>query len=675
MPNPDLKFIPGRLPEGYAAIPISAEQAGAPVRLCVLARRTPDAAAGPLVLLRDLLDANVYLGCLSDAGGVVHQWVEVWVQDVSRLAESPAGAAGALTNAMLDDRWTRQAKSFERTERPLLVLTGWESKPGAPTWLDPAGAQAVHAKDAQSGDRWTLCRDDAVLVKAGLPAYSRSLHRYLSLPEFGAEGPFVAATVGAPTTKACKPMSELTGGRSGGGGGIGDLVAFNPGGGMMLARAFSPVGLEAYVDLLAGAPWKGVPHGRSVLDLELTTQAKTPGVADHLSEGGLFLGTQGKHGRLVESFHLRLRALADAVAAVRAMTQDGQRPLLNVSGDSFCVRLGEPARGLPYLWTARVTLTDPGDAVMLPVQAADAKYFVHGRARGASVYRAESATRATQGRGTVRIREVLTERAEDLVLEGTLASDERVGATKNDLVWLRLNLKSGRLDVYARADAKAAMAAGEFRFRTLPQKIGADAAESLRAATGVPLAETPFEVIPSVSSPADLYSLGVLAVRTLLTDPRTPLPVALDETLSLARQLAAEHDAGTPLHERIRRLFDKDGRWGVSLGPQRLAHEDLKPGAAFDLVPADLWWRTLAAIVRMFPGMGPDSRCANLGDARPGGLHAVYDGVIEDLDALLRRTRSLIVIDWSYNREVHAVVRGFLTKVGGGSGAKAAAGR
>lgn len=672
MPNPDLKFIPGRLPDGYAAIPISAEQAGAPARLCVLARRTPDAAAAPLVLIRDLLDANVYLGCLSDSGGVVHQWVEVWVQDVSRLAESPAGASGSLTNAMVDDRWARQVKAFERTERPLLILTGWETRPAAPTWLDPAGAvggggQAVHPRDAQSGDRWTLCRDDAVLVKAGLPAYSRSLHRYLYLPELGAEGAFVPVTAGAPTTKTCRPIAEL-----GGGGG---LIAFNPGGGMMLARAFSPVGLEAYVDLLAGGAWKGVPHGRSVLDLELTTQAKTPGVADHLSEGGLFLGTQGKHGRLVESFHLRLRALADAVAAVRSMTYDGQRPLLNISGESFCVRLGEPARGLPYLWTSRVTLTDPGDAVALPVQAADAKYFVAARSRGASIYRSESATKATQGRGTVRIREVLTERAEDLVLEGTLASDERVGATKNDLVWLRLNLKSGRLDVYARADAKAAMAAGEFRFRTLPQKIAADAVESLRAATGVPLAETPFEVIPSVSSPADLYSLGVLAVRTLLTDPRSPLPVALDEILSLARQLGAEHDAGVPLHDRIRRLFDKDGRWAASLGPQRLAHEEMKPAAAFDLVPADLWWRTLAAIVRMFPGMGPDSRCANLGDARPGGLQAVYDGVIEDLDALLRRTRSLIVIDWSYNREVHAVVRGFLTKFGGSSGAKAAAGR
>jgi hypothetical protein len=454
------------------------------------------------------------------------------------------------------------------------------------------------------------------------------------------------------------------------------VVPLNPGGGMVMTRVYSPVGYEAYVDLLGGAPWRGVAHGKSVLDLELTTRSGGAaggggggGVADHLTEGGLFLGQQGKHGRLLESFHLRLRALADAVGAVRALTADSQRPLLNVSADSFRVRLGEPARGLPYLWTARVSLADPGDAVALPVQTADARYYVSGRAVGASVYRAESASRASQGRGTVRIREMLTERGEETVLEGTLATDERVEATKNDLVWLRVNLSGGaggaRLDLYARLDTKAAMAAGEFRFRTVPQRLAGDGLERLRAAKGVPLTETPFEVIPLVSSPADLYSLGVLAVRTLLVDPRTSLPVALDEVLSLARQLGSGYDANVPRAERVRKVFESDGRWTASLGPQRLSFEAMEAGAAFDLVPGPLWWEALGAIAAMFPGMGPDSRCADLGDARHGGLQKPFDGVLEDLDGLLRKTRSLIVIDWKYNREIHAVIRGLLTKAGG----------
>jgi hypothetical protein len=84
---------------------------------------------------------------------------------------------------------------------------------------------------------------------------------------------------------------------------------------------------------------------------------------------------------------------------------------------------------------------------------------------------------------------------------------------------------------------------------------------------------------------------------------------------------------------------------------------------ALDLVPLSLWSAVLATIARMLPGVGPDSTCRNYGDARGGGLHLVFERAQRDLSALLRRTRSLIVIDWSDNREVHAVIRQFATGV------------
>src|SRR3974390_497328 len=76
------------IPEGYSAIPIQESEAVATVRLCVLARQTPDPAAGNLVLLRDLPDAMVYLGCLTDAGGRLREWAELWVQNVDGLESS-----------------------------------------------------------------------------------------------------------------------------------------------------------------------------------------------------------------------------------------------------------------------------------------------------------------------------------------------------------------------------------------------------------------------------------------------------------------------------------------------------------------------------------------------------------------------------------------------------------
>jgi hypothetical protein len=156
-----------------------------------------------------------------------------------------------------------------------------------------------------------------------------------------------------------------------------------------------------------------------------------------------------------------------------------------------------------------------------------------------------------------------------------------------------------------------------------------------------------------------MYSLAVLGARALLVDADTTLAIATDELLSLARQVALQHQANTPLGERIRAIFQADSRWLNSLGPHRLTRDTLTPQEAFDLVPANLWFDTLALLVRMFPGVGPDSFCRDFGDAPRGGLNKIYEPVQNHLDTLLIRTRSLVVIDWRFNREIHAVLRRF----------------
>ena len=77
-------------------------------------------------------------------------------------------------------------------------------------------------------------------------------------------------------------------------------------------------------------------------------------------------------------------------------------------------------------------------------------------------------------------------------------------------------------------------------------------------------------------------------------------------------------------------------------------------------MPKEFWAEVLAVLVRCLPGVGPDSYCADLGDASSQALETVFDRAIEDLRALLMKTRSLIVIDWNYNREVRAVIEAFL---------------
>jgi len=127
-------------------------------------------------------------------------------------------------------------------------------------------------------------------------------------------------------------------------------------------------------------------------------------------------------------------------------------------------------------------------------------------------------------------------------------------------------------------------------------------------------------------------SLAVLAVRRCWWMPRTTLPMALDEVLSLARQAAAGHDEPTPLPVRLRRSSIRT-RAGASLGPQRLVHEALTAPEAFDLLPSDLWFDALSLIVRMLPGRRSRQHGTDLGMRGPGAAQG-FDRAAADLESL-----------------------------------------
>ena len=111
----------------------------------------------------------------------------------------------------------------------------------------------------------------------------------------------------------------------------------------------------------------------------------------------------------------------------------------------------------------------------LPIQGSNARYFTLGRAPVSPSYQPPQVNVASRGHGAVRVRKVFPEMAEGLVIEGTLDSQEKVQAARNDLVWLRLTMPDAPLDLYARVDGAAAMAAGEWRFRTVGQRLPASA--------------------------------------------------------------------------------------------------------------------------------------------------------------------------------------------------------
>ncbi|HUR44653.1 MAG TPA: hypothetical protein VMZ27_02165, partial [Candidatus Saccharimonadales bacterium] len=597
-------------------------------------------------------DAMVYLGCLTDSSSRVREWVELWVQNVDGLESSLPTLSDTFSNHSIDERWGKTAASFRALNPEGCIETGFEKKHPSPAFLDLGRKVPVHPGTPEK--KWELCQEDAALQQAGLPPYSTSLFRYIYQPDARESG-FVPVVSRAPASPATRSLAEA----------LKDIqtqVPFNPQGGLLMAHNFAPLAYDEYSDLLGGKPWKGIEHGKKTIHFEGVYG--TLGDWDQMQQSGshFFLGGQGRAGRFVESFHLKLQIFLEAISAVRAFVEEQQLPFLNLSTESFRVSLNELGAKLPYLWTAKGMLVKPSQAYALPVESSDFRYFIRARAGGTSVYHPENLSRSLQSSGSVRIRKVLPPDQDRTLLEGTLVMEERMSVSPHDLLWIRLPLPAGRVDLYGNLYSTDGLAQGEARFRTVPQKLAPEVVTALRAAEGVSFARSPFEVVPLLSTPCDLYALGVLAVRTFLVNQQNTLPVALDEVLSLARQVATEYKADVPLATRISSILNSDQRFVNSLGPQRLAQEPMDSKAAFEFLPAELWHQTLAAIVRFFPGLGPDSYCKDFGDAPSLALDVIFNKPLEDLEKLLVRSRSLIVIDWRANREVHSAIRDMLDR-------------
>jgi hypothetical protein len=424
-----------------------------------------------------------------------------------------------------------------------------------------------------------------------------------------------------------------------------------------MVKRRAPFSLEEYAEFLGGKAWKGFATGRDRFTLH--PSYKSLGDWDLVQQGGhhLFGSASGRAGRFLEAFHLKLSLLHQAVSLVRSAVQVRQLPLLNLSADSFRVHLATPGSALPVLWTARLTPTLAGQAVALPIKTAEVRYFMALEQPSASVYRPAFMGLPIRGAGTVRIRRVFADTGDRTCLEGTLVTNERVGHSASDILWLRLPLLDRTVDLFARLDTEEGLAAGEARFRTIPQDLDKTVDTALRGTEGSVFPDTSFETIPLLSSPADLYALGVLGTLLLTVNSGNSLGVAVDEMLSYARKLGQEVRDGEPLAARAQRIAQSDSRWIASLGAQRLAYEALTADDAFAWLPGELWWSTLATLARFFPALGPDSYCKDFGDASPFNLEKVFERPLADLDNLLIRSRSLLLGDWMANREMAAILR------------------
>ena len=636
---------------GLVLAPLHSPIDTAPLRVCLLVRTEATPAHGPFVLQREVPGAQVFLGAVCDAAARIQDWVEVWVQTIEFRDLTFSGYQERLTNNVFDQRWCAEQELALAAVPDAVIVTGLEVQNPRPLLIKrraaPAGAIIVPTEPSA----WKLCQDDVLLESLGLPAYNTSPFRYLFQPETDGPKTFLATAADAPANAHVQGLERLKSAPE-------VTEVFNAHAGLIRVVRCSPLGLEEYLQTLEGRPWQSLGPGgrrwvRNDVYAELERWSAKPKGLPFLLHGA---GTPAE--RLNEIFFLKLSALLGMFKQVRAYACAQQLPLLNLSPASFSLYLPEVGEQFPALWAARCALSKPGQAHPLKIKSTEQRYFLRLGKVEASAYLPEGLGAHSFGIGSIRRRNVVAE-AGGTVLEGTLVAEDYLGLDPHDLLWFKLPIGEDRVEFHAHVYTAEAVGPKEARFRTVPAKLPESVVTTLQN-TGA-FAKAPYEVWPLLSSPCDLHSLGIIAIRALLANSRSNLPVIVDDVLGLARRVG-KGDA-TELPATLRAALQTEPKLLELISPQRLLEQEWTAEEACRQIHWDLWLDAIAWLLRVLPGAGLHCYCRDFGDVTPLALEKVFDAPIQDLENLCLRVRSVLAPTTAANDEIAGAITEFLINV------------
>lgn len=610
-----------------------------PLKLCVILQK--QASGIEPIVLRQLNECQVLLGCVIDAATTIHEVIEIWVQRLVGSGGILASVRTGVDNHSFDRRWTRFAAAWKQFLPQDVIALANEI---GPLWIDSITFRPWKPVTAEQVP-YRLCTDETLLSEAKLPPYSTTLNRFLVAGTSGSAS-FIRLDDAPAEPDAAVAFAKTFPSPS--------LLPINPEGTPVLIRKYHAHSLENWANFLTGVSFEE-SLGRD--PSPLSTGRPLP--ADTKSESKsderpfwMFPGQSGSASRIVESLFLRLTLLHQAVDAVRTHVKSTQSPMLSITASSFRIQTADAPSPLPVLWTGCLKLVDPGDAAEVKVPGVESRYFLPLGTTN-TPYRAITSSRHLEGRANLRLREV-SQIGEEVSIEGTLSTQDRVRVDKNDLLRLRVGIGRVRAELWAKLEEGSSLVAGEWRVRTLPQKLPSNVVERFQEFQGQVLAEVPFELLQSMSTPCDVYSLAILAMRLLLVNSRRTLPIVIDDFVALVTELRSR-DTKMPLTDRIDVVFKSDPRWMEVLGPANLSFEpDARNGSA---IPLTFWREVIAAIVKMIPGQLPESHLADFGDAPEGAVHRVFDAPHHEFRTLMTQSQSLLTLDWRANREIDSILR------------------
>ena len=647
MAQTEQNYLP-RLPAGSILSPIHALAEGAPLAICIVVRAQAPADDTPFLLLPELPDARAFLGAVCDAEARITQWVEIWVQTLQTQDMAFSGYETQLNNWFFDQGWLLESDRLKRQLPRDFIAMRMEAHDNGPILIQApvANDSAKLAKIHITG--WRVCTEDALLEAHGLAPYSTSPFRYFHEPGVKENKTFLATSPDAPVNSHVQSLERLATTN-------GALAVFNPHAGFVRVTRHVPLNLDNYLQVLEGKPWQetgplagtGFSSGRYA---DLQEWSANPRGVPFLLHGD---GTLAD--RLNEVFFLKLSVLLDAFKEVRSLVKTSQLPLLNLSTASFNVDLPETGGQFPALWSTRCRLARAGQGYPLKIKSTQQKYFIRLGRVAPSPFLPEGMGAHSFGIGNVQIRQVLSE-TDGIVLEGTLVAEDYLGLDPHDLLWFKLPLGEERLDFYAHVYKSENAGPREARFRTVPARLPEAAVAALKRTAGTRFPKSPYEVWPLLSSPCDLYSLAVLAVRVLLAHSQSDLPMILDEVSSLARRLGDDPKGNVDYVAMLKNLLGKDEKLVDLTSPHSLIGGQVAPLAARSAISTTIWMETIVWLLRLFPDAGTSSFCKDFGDVSPLALETVFDLPLQQLEILVLRLRSLLAPSLSENEELSSVL-------------------
>lgn len=622
----------------------------APLGICVLVQTASNAGSNPLILLRELPGARVYLGAVCDTAARIQEWLEIWVQTLELRDLTFSGYQERLSNHAFDERWRAESGRLLETLPNGVIVTGLEEKNPGPILIkrqvNPAGPSLAPVEATS----WRICKDDAMLESFGLPPFATSPFRFLHDPAASGPKTFLATSKDAPVNSHVQSVDRLMDSPD-------VLTLFNPHAGLIRTTRFNPLEIEDHLQILEGRAWEGsglvMPQiFPGSIYMRLQAWSASPKGLPFLLHGG------GSSDRLNEIFFLKLSSLCDMFKEVRASVRASQLPMLNLTPSSFRVSLPETGDQFPGLWAAKCHLAKPGQAFPLKIKSTEQKYFIRLGPIEPSPFLPEGLGAHSFGIGNVRIRTVTAE-TDGLVLEGTLVAEDYLGLDPHDLLWIKLPVAEERLEFYAHV-YKDPAGPREARFRTVPAKLSEKAISSLKLVAGTIFPRSPYEIWPLLSSPCDLFSLGVIAVRTLLTNSRSDIAIILDEVLSFSRTIGKEPLERDAFQAKLKSMTAADQRLLDLISPHALTESAGSPKEARAKIQMELWLQAIELLLRLFPGTGSHSFCKSFGDVSPLALESVFDRPIQELETLIVRLRSVLTPTFSENKEIADVLRACL---------------